>query len=207
MLDRPILILSSWASGSPIVAGFLGECGAYLCPPFAKSINPEQPLTYESEMFRGMVTATVNEYSFALKVEPVIFRNGFKSWFKQQVAKASDAGADRIVLNHPLSVFLLDEICAEVDPIFIVVTRRLERIEATRLKQNLQTSHGAEGARIIYDRIYHYLHEYEKSFIGISFREFAGSEDSRLRLLDYCGLDVQVTHARASFDKVFPVKR
>lgn len=204
MLDRPILILSSWSSGSPMVAGFLGECGGFLCPPFAKSLNPDQPNTYESEMYRGMVSATVNEYSFEFKVDPRIFRNGFKSWYAQQVENASKLGKQRIVLNHPLSVFLLDEICQIVDPIFLVVTRPFEKIEATRAKQNLQPSYGKDGAQLIYERAYSYLHDREKTYLAISFRNFAATEEARLQLIDYCGLDISNQKAKIAFETVFP---
>lgn len=206
MLERPILILSSWSSGSPLVAGFLGQCGGYLCPPFAKSMNPQSPVTYESEMYRGMVSATINEFSFDFKVDPVIFRNGFASWYKQQIQDASRAGAQKIVLNHPLSVFLLEQICQVADPIFLIVTRPFEKIEQTRMKQNLAPSYGAEGARIIYERAYSYLHENEKTFLAISFKNFAASVELRLKVVDFCDLDVTDSQAVNGFDQVFPRK-
>lgn len=204
MLDRPVLILSSWSSGSPLVAGFLGQCGGFLCPPFAKSINPEVPMTYESEMYRGLVSATVNEFSFQFKVDPIIFRNGFKSWYLQQVKEAEKVGAQSIVLNHPLSVFVLDQICEIVDPTFIVITRPFEKIEHTRAKQNLGNTYGRQGAQIIYEKSYSYLHEKEKDFLTLAFRNFAASEKSRLELVDYCGLDVSVDQARDAFTLTFP---
>jgi len=204
MLNRPLLILSSWSSGSPLVAGFLGECGAFLCPPFAKSINPDVPMTYESEMYRGLVSATVNEYSFQFKVDPIVFQNGFKSWFSQQILEAEKVNAQRIVLNHPLSVFVLDQICAIVDPTFIVITRPFEKIELTRAKQNLEPSYGRQGAQIIYEKSYSYLHQYEKDFLALSFRNFAASETSRLELVDYCGLDVTLEESRSAFERTFP---
>jgi len=206
MLKRPVLILSSWSSGSPVVAGFLGECGGYLCPPFAKSIDPDRPTTYESEMYRGLVLATVNEHSFTYKVDTSIFQNGFKSWYFQQVSDAEKLGAQRIILNHPLSVFLIDEICAVVDPIFLVVTRPFEKIEGTRHKQNLEPAYGKEGATLIYERAYSYLHEREKTYFTLSFRNFAGSEESRLQLVDYCDLNVTTEDAQEAFKKVYPSK-
>lgn len=191
-------------SGSPVVAGFLGECGAYLCPPFAKSLNPDRPLTFESEMFRGMVSATINEFTFDLKIDPIVFRNGFKSWFIQQIENASESKARRIVLNHPLSVFLLDELCQIVDPTFLVVTRPFEKIEQSRIKQNLQPSYGSEGAKIIYERAYSYLHDKEKTFLAIPFRNFAASKESRFQLIDFCELDVSNEQIESAFRKVFP---
>lgn len=187
-----------------MVAGFLGECGAYLCPPFAKSLNPDQPLTFESEMFRGMVSATVNEYTFEFKIDPIVFRNGFKSWFIKQIEDASKINARRIVLNHPLSVFLLDELCQIVDPLFLVVTRPFEKIEQTRIKQNLHPSYGSEGAKVIYERAYSFLHDKEKTFFAVPFRNFAASKESRFQLIDYCELDVSNEQIEKAFSKVFP---
>jgi hypothetical protein len=204
MLTRPIVILSSWSSGSPLVSGFLGECGAFLCPPFAKSTQPNRPSTYESEMFRGMVSATVNEYTFEYKVDPAIFRNGFKSWFTQQVSAATAINAKPIVLNHPLSVFLIDEICQIVDPRFLVVTRPFKKIEQSRIKQSLASSYGEEGAKVIYERAYSFLHETEKNYLAMSFRNFAASRESRLQLIDYCELDLSTEKIESSFRAVFP---
>jgi hypothetical protein len=203
-MNRPVVILSSWSSGSPLVAGVLGECGGYLCPPFAKSIDANHPVTYESEMFRGMVSATVNEYTFEFKVDPLIFRNGFNSWYKQQLELAEQAGAQTIILNHPLSVFLLDEICQFVDPLFVLITRSFEKIEQTRIKQNLPATYGREGAQRIYERAYSYLHDHEKNFLSISFRNFAGSYQTRLKLVDFLDLEVPTDIVERAFNKVFP---
>lgn len=206
MLERPILILSSWLSGSPLVAGFLGQCGGYLCPPFAKSLNSDTQITYESEMFRGLVSATVNEFSFDYKVDPTIFRNGFRSWYYQQVEEANSIDAQRIILNHPLSVFLLDEICQVVDPVFLLVTRPFEKIESSRAKQKLEPTYGEYGARVIYERAYSYLHEREKTFMTFSFKNFAASHLLRMQIVDFCDLDVSENEVRVAFETVFPRK-
>jgi hypothetical protein len=155
-------------------------------------------------MYRGLVSATGNVYSFYYKVDPVIFLNGFKSWFTQQIDAAKANGSSKIILNHPLSAFLLHEICQVVDPVFIVVTRPLEKIEQTRIRQGLEASHGKDGAKIIYERIYDYLHETEKVFLAFAFRNFAASDELRYQVLDFCGLDVSDARATLAFQTVFP---
>ena len=159
MPAKAIIILSSWGSGSSAVAGFMGECGAYMCPPFLQTTYPGISETYESQTFAGMCLATIDKNSFESRVDHKIFANGFKNWFSGELDAAAQAEASRIVLKHPLSAFLLEEICQVVDPIFVVVTRPFDKIEETKISQGWEDSEGRIGAQVIYDNIYSFLHE------------------------------------------------
>lgn len=202
MTSKPIIILSSWSSGSSAITGFLGECGAYLCPPYAIAYDQKTPSTFESEDFRGMLMATVNEWSLQYKVDTKIFRNGFKSWYQKQIPIAAEIGANKIALKHPLSAFLLTEICEVVDPIFVVVTRPFHKIEETRMRRGWHEVYGQAGAQIIYDRIYSFLHEQEKTFFTLSYDGFLNSAENRLKMLDFCDLDVTNEQAITAFEKI-----
>lgn len=199
---RPILILSSWGAGSSAVSGFFGECGAHLCPPFLESTTPQISKSYESQFFAGMCLATINEWTFEPRVDKSIFKNGFKSWYLKEVEEANQNSAHRIVLKNPLAAFLLSEITEVVDPIFVVVTRPFDKIEETKVLQKWPDNQGRIGAQAIYDQIYSFLHENNKTFFTISITDFMNSENARLKLLDYCDLDVADSTAKVAFAKI-----
>jgi len=199
--EQPILILSSWSAGANLVNGFLGECGAYLCPPFSKATD-EKSMTHESFYFRGMIAATIDEETLEFKADADIFRNGFQSWYKKQLPDAQASGNSRISFMHPLSAFLLHEICQVTQPTFVVLTRPFDQIEATRKSIGGHENLGRVGAQKIYDQIFSYLTDNSKSFLSLSFEDFSKSEESRLKLLDYCDLDVSDEQAQLAFAKI-----
>lgn len=201
MQNQPILILSSWSAGANLVNGFLGECGAYLCPPFSKATD-NQSATHESFYFRGMILATIDEVSLEFKVDPDIFKNGFQSWYKKQLTGAQQSGSSRISLTHPLAAFLCHEISQVTQPTYVVLTRPFEQIEATRKSIAGHENLGRIGAQKIYDQIFSYLTDNSKTFLSLSFEDFSKSEDSRLKLLDYCDLDVSDKEAQQAFAKI-----
>jgi hypothetical protein len=173
-----------------------------MCPPFLESTTPEISETFESEIFAGMCFASIDKWSFEPRVDKKIFQNGLKTWFANEAKLAEQSNASRVVLKHPLSAFLLDEICRVVDPIFVVVTRPFDKIEETRVSQGWPENEGRLGAQAIYDQIYSFLHEQEKSFFTISIKEFMDVRQSRLQLLDYCDLDVTDSAADIAFRHV-----
>jgi hypothetical protein len=199
--EQPILILSSWLSGANLVNGFLGECGAYLCPPFSKASDGVSN-THESFYYRGILAATIDEESLEFKAEATIFKNGFQDWYKKQLPDGKAAGSSRISLAHPLSAFLLHEICKVVNPTFVVLTRPFDQIESTRSTMNAHENLGRIGAQKIYDQIFSYLTDNSKTFLTISFEDFMKSIETRLKLLDYCDLDVSDFQAEEAFTKV-----
>ena len=201
MTKRPVLILSSWGAGAGVVNAFLGECGAYLCPPFSPATNPKQ-ITSESLHFRGIVAATIDEDTFEFKADANIFRQGFKRWYAQELAKLDEVGKTRISLMYPLSAFLLHEIFQVVNPLVVVITRPYQDIEKTRIQMGNPELRGKAGATRIYNQIFSYLVDNNRTFLTLSFSEFMKSEEARLKLLDYCDLNVEDPVANKAFVKI-----
>lgn len=199
---RPILVLSSWSTGSSAVTGFLGECGAFLAPPYALAYDPKTPSTFESEDFRQMLLATIGELTLEYKVDTKIFRHAFKPWLNKKLLEAKELGFRTVALKHPLSAFLLHEIDAVCDPIYVVVTRPFAEIEETRKRRGWHAVYGERGASAVYDRIYNFLHQNDKQFISIPYMAFMTSHEVRSKVLDFCDLDVTDRHAHEAFARI-----
>ena len=104
-------------------------------------------------------------------------------------------------MKHPLSALILRDLCDLVDPIFVVVTRPLAKIEETRVRRNWHPVHGRAGAEIIYREIYSFLQENNKSYYSIAFEDYLTSERERWMLLEYCGFDVTAEEVQRNFEK------
>ena len=149
-----------------------------------------------------MLLATVGELTLEYKVDTKIFRNAFKPWLNRKLIEAREKGFQTVALKHPLSAFLLHEIEAVCDPIYVVVTRPFADIEATRQRRGWHAVYGEWGASAVYDRIYNHLHQNEKQFISIPYMAFMKSHEVRSKVLDYCDLDVTDQHALQAFSRI-----
>ena len=201
MKPQVILVLASWSSGSSAISGFLHANGAYMFPPFITTTDPKSPETYESEMFRAILLETIQEETLEFKMKTDLLKGRLTTWFHEETVKARSQGTDIFALKHPLSALILRELCELVDPIFVVVTRPLARIEETRVRRNWHSIHGRAGAEVIYKNIYSFLQENNKSYIAISFEDYLNSEKQRRMLLEYCGIDVSAEEAQRNFEK------
>lgn len=170
-------------------------------PPFITTIDTKSPDTYESEIFRGILLETIQEDTLKFKTNTVLLKSRLATWLKDETKKAIEGGEKTFALKHPLSALILQDLCDLVDPIFVVVTRPLAKIEETRARRNWHPVHGRVGAEIIYREIYSFLQDNNKSFYSISFEDYLTSERERLTLLEYCGFDVTIEEAQRNFEK------
>lgn len=203
MKPKVILILSSWSSGSSAVSGFLHKSGVDLCGPyFRAALDVKTPNTYESNDFRALMMHSIDEWSFEYKVSRQEFLNLFGQFIQQKVNNSNFSQDDLLGLKHPLSVFWLKEIIEVIDPVFVVVTRPFEKIEATRVRRSWHEVYGSKGAKTIYGHIYSFLQENGFTFFGISYDDFLSSPEKRIKLLEYCDIPVDASHAQRAFDDV-----
>jgi hypothetical protein len=184
-----ILVLSSWLSGSSSVVDFLERCGASICRPLTESDGNSSFNPYESADFRAMMAATIDETRLEYKADRNIFKITFKSWLATEIEKAQINNNQALVIHHPLSIFLIDEILAAADFKIVVVSRPFSEIEQSRVRENWDNFYGETGALAIYNQIYEQLHEKALSFTSISYNDFVGSNSAKWNLLDYCGID------------------
>ena len=202
MKPKMILVLSSWSSGSSAVTGFLSKCGVDFFPPFLTGVtDPRTPNTYESNRFRDILIQSVDEGTLQVKFSPKEFSDAFQAMVSEKLNMAGIA-TQSLGLKHPLSAFWLLEISEIVEPIFVVVTRSIDKIEATRVRRNWFEMFGSKGAVIIYNKIYTFLQENGQSFLAISYEDFLNSQDERMKLLDYCDIKVSEQTAQEIYFKI-----
>jgi hypothetical protein len=185
-----VLVLSSWLSGSSSVVDFLERCGASICRPLTESDGNSSFNPYESADFRSMMAATIDETQLEFKSDRNIFKTTFKSWLGIEADKATKDNNQALVLHHPLSIFLIDEILAAGEFRIVVVTRPFKEIEESRIRENWEAFYGETGALAIYNQIYEQLHEKSLSYISISYDDFINSISAKWNLLDFCGIDL-----------------
>lgn len=201
MKPKVIHVLASWSSGSSAISGFLHANGAYMFPPFWIAIDEKSPATYESVMFRKILTDSIQEETLEFKMRENQLKGQLTSWLTKEIETAKQNSHNIFALKHPLSVLILQELCELTDPIFVVVTRPLANIEKTRVRRNWHNVYGRAGAEVVYRNIYSFLQENNKSYFAISFEDYLTSERQRLMLLEYCGFDVTEEEAQRNFEK------
>jgi hypothetical protein len=186
---KTILILSSFSSGSTAIAGFLEQCGAYLCPPLTTTNDPLTPSVKEPVEYREILVSCINEFSLRRQQPNSVFLEFFARWHPIQSARASEAGSKTVLLKHPLQAFFLDEIFKVCDPKLVLVHRPFNNIEATRLRRQWHPVYGKAGARVIYNSLYSKLHGGSKSYISVPYQSFLENLAMQNDLLSFCSMN------------------
>jgi hypothetical protein len=199
---QKILVLSSWLSGSSVVVDYLERVGGHICRPLTENDGNRSFNPFESEDFRAMMVATIDETNLEYRVDRKIFRDAFASWIQSEEKKAEKDGSEFVVLHHPLAIFLIDEIMSVEDVVPLVVTRPFHAIEKSRVAENWNSFYGEPAAIEIYNQIYEVLHAYTISYFTIAYRDFINNRKSRWLMLDYCGIDVTSDKEAHAFNKI-----
>jgi hypothetical protein len=187
--ENLVIICSSWSSGSTAVTGYLDLCGAYTCPPHIKTNDTLTPNSFESKFFRDLVAEYTDELSLRRVGKLDKFRAAFPVWLDEQINKSVALGKSTIVLKHPLASFLLEEIDKIIPSTkYVVVTRKFDEIENSRLRRGWNGNYGSEGANKVYNHTYTFLHEHEKQFHVVPYKLFLSSHSVREALLDFVAL-------------------
>ncbi|WP_372605178.1 hypothetical protein [Actibacterium sp.] len=179
---KTVIILGTWSSGSTALTGYIERLGAYTCPPHVMTYDERTPNSHESIEFRNALAAHVDE----LTLKPLQPAQNFNTWFKPWLAakqdEAAKAGHSVIALKHPLSAFMVPQIAEACDPTFIVITRRFEAIEKTRLRRKWHQVYGAAGAGTVYSSLFSGLIQAQRSYYTIAFDDFLSNPEARQTL-------------------------
>jgi hypothetical protein len=183
-----VCILGNWGSGTTAVTGYLNFLGASTCPPNIFTFDERTPNSYESLAFRNACAQTFEELTLKQINSKTTFRNWLAGWLEERTAEAEAAGITHIVLKHPLSAFLVREINEVCAPTWIMVTRKFQDIERTRLRRQWHSTYGAAGANKIYGTAVSQLIELEQSFLTVAFPDFLADKKTREYLIHYVSL-------------------
>lgn len=152
-MNRFIIVLGPWSSGSTAVTGILDHLGAFTCPPHFKTNDPRTPYAYEPEMLRNILLRHIDEQALIVSGNRLQLISEIQQWLGQTLQKA---GCDNrvVALKHPLLSIIVPELITLLQPKFIVIRRPYTDIERTRARRQWPPIYGYLGARMIYDRIY-----------------------------------------------------
>lgn len=183
-----VVLLSAWSSGSTSIAGYLDRCGAFTCPPHQQTNDPRTPNSFESLDFRNAMTRFTDELTLRVTGRREDFTEWFARWLPRQKQLAAQAGHRVIALKHPLAVNLVSQIHAVSDCRFVLITRSMQSIEATRMRRGWAPVYGELGAKAIYSTAWAALFNAGLSNLSIPYEAFMRDPELRRLLLDYCGL-------------------
>lgn len=141
---KVVVVLGAWSSGTSAVAGVIAHLGADSHPPFMRVADPSTPRSFESSALREILVDAFDHENLTRRALP-----------PDAVARMQDwAGtAPLSVAKMPMLCFFLPEIRIAWEPLFVVVRRAMEEIEATRLRRGWPAIYGARGAEVIYPLI------------------------------------------------------
>lgn len=185
---KAILIIATWSSGSSALAGYLERCGAYSCPPHFETSDPRTPNSYEPLKYQEQLASLIDEQSLSVAGDPKAFKAFFEGWWEEERAKAQSLGHTHIVLKHPLQCLVLPYLDKKLDAQYILLTRSLNKIEATRARRKWPSSFGSAGAKLLYSAAFKFFVEQSRSYLSISFDDFRKDSRARLAMLNYLGI-------------------
>lgn len=174
-----ICVVGSWSSGTTAVTGYLARLGAYSCPPHFMTNDPRTPDSHEPLALKERCVAMAELGTGRTDVDDERFARWLNDWIAEQSCAAREAGCSHIVIKHALLAILIRPIMEVCDPQWILVTRPMRDIEATRTRRGWSEEHGEKGARMIYSTAFSTLMEIGRSYHTIAFGEFLSDPDLR----------------------------
>ena len=192
----PILILAPYSSGSTAVTGYLARAGAYACPPFQMTNDPRTKNSHEPKALRDAICGIVQETTLQYTRSPENFAMFFRSWLPLEEEKAKALGHTCLVMKHPLSCFVLNQIIDVCQPRIVIVGRPLDEIEKTRERRGWHPVYGRAGAVKIYDKIFTHVLSQNLSSYLVGYRDFQNRAEIRQDLLKFCNLAPSTTELK-----------
>jgi len=152
-MNRFLIVLGPWGSGSTAITGVLDRLGAFTCPPHFKTNDPRTPSAYEPEFLRAIATHLEREQALMVTGNRLQLTTEIQQWLGKTLQKA---GCDNrvVAIKHALLSLVIPELISLLQPKFIIVRRPYADIERTRARRQWPPIYGYLGARMIYDRIY-----------------------------------------------------
>ncbi|MFU7528111.1 hypothetical protein [Qipengyuania sp. ASV99] len=196
-----ICVLGSWSSGTTAVAGYIAKAGAWPCPPHFLINDDKSPESLESAALRARCQDVFDERTL-IKVGSVRdFTAWLGPWLQEQSHIACDAGRTHIVIKHPLLSLLVRPVSECCEAKWVMVTRPLEQIEATRIRRKWPVIYGELGAKTLYPAAFSALVRLGQSHVTLSFPEFLSSPANRKATLGWLGMapDSSQHHAAESW--------
>jgi hypothetical protein len=189
------------------VSGLIARMGVFAPGPYLRVNDERTPSTYEMCSFRDTLNQLASEAELRRTASPEVvlsalrsFRDGPLAEARREEGLAADAP---VLLKHGLAAMLLPELCEVFDVRLVGVVRRLEAIEATRVRRRWPPSFGAQGAGTIYQHLFGYLVHFDPPAEIVSYRAMLERPGVVVdRIADAFGIDVSARSRAAAIDFV-----
>jgi len=169
-ITKVIVVLGSWGSGTSAVIGALERLGCHICPPHFKTNDSRTPNSFESLSLRSVIIPNFNEYDLHFSGPDRGLISGIlKDW---ATAEQNTAGARaRLAVKLPHLCFFIPDMVAAWDPVFIMIERPADEIEASRLRRGWPPHLGAQGAVAAYAAAERDLKTLKQEYLKISYAD------------------------------------
>ncbi len=199
-MSNIVVVLGSWGSGTSAAVGALEMMGCNTCPPHFKTNDPRTPNSFEPLGLRNVIIPNFDEYGLKFSGPD---RGLIPGFLKQWLARAKMLSDKPLAVKLPHLCFFVPEMVAAWEPLFIMVERPLEQIEASRLRRGWPPHLGAIGAEVAYAAAYRDLKNLNQDFLAVSYADLTkNSEHAIDQIADWAGLSPAAEAKAAAADWV-----
>jgi hypothetical protein len=182
---KTIVVLGSWGSGEATLSNYISLLGSYSCTPQFSAWGAKVPKAVERHELNQILSSVVDEEDQVLRAPIESVMENLAKWLAKEKDKALALDYTSMVVDHPLLGHFIEPLVAYVKPTFVVITRRMESIEETRLRLGWPASKGQPGALKLYGSLFSKLMKTGQSFFSISYEDLLTNAKARQGLQGY----------------------
>lgn len=199
-MSNIVVVLGSWGSGTSAAVGALEMMGCNTCLPHFKTNDPRTPNSFEPLSLRSVIIPNFDEYGLKFSGPD---RGAMAGLFKDWLAHEKKMSDKPMAVKLPHLCFFVPEMVAAWEPLFIMVERPLEEIEASRLRRGWPPHLGAIGAEVAYAAAYRDLKNLNQDFLTVSYADLTkNSEHAIDQIARWAGLSPGAEAKAAAADWV-----
>ena len=185
-----IVVLGSWGSGTSAAIGALELMGCNICPPHFMTNDPRTPNSFEPLSLRSIIVPNFNEPGLHFSGPD---RGAVPGYFKEWLAKEKQKSDKPLAVKLPHLCFFIPDMIEAWNPVFIMIERPFDQIEASRFRRRWPIHLGAIGAKACYETANHDLEALKLDCLRIKYVDLTEDAEATIdKFADWTGLKPDV---------------
>lgn len=185
-MSNIVVVLGPWGSGTSAAVGALEMMGCYICPPHFKTNDPRTPNSFEPLSLRNVIIPNFDEPGLCFSGPD---RGAMAGLFKDWLAHEKKMSDKPMAVKLPHLCFFVPDIVVAWSPVFIMIERPIEEIEASRARRLWPLHLGAPGAEACYSSAHRDLKALNQDFLTVSYADLTkNSEHAIDQIARWAGL-------------------
>lgn len=181
-----VVVLGAWGSGTTAAIGALEMMGCNTCPPHFKTSDPRTPNSFEPLSLRDVIIPNFDEPGLRFSGAD---RGAMAGLFKDWLAHEKKMSDKPMAVKLPHLCFFVPEMVAVWSPVFIMIERPIEEIEASCVRRLWPVHLGAPGAEACYSSAHRDLKAMNLDFLTVSYADLTkNSEHAIDQIAGWAGL-------------------